>query len=203
MQEKLLTSGQVAEICQVSVPTVLNWINSGFLPSYKTAGGHNRISPLGLLRFLTERSMFIPEDLYEMAGVDRGTYQSGNHRHKPVAIIADDDAIVRSLIREVLDSVNYVVVEVNDGLEACLQMGLLRPELLILDLFMPQMDGLQVVQTIRKQPELQTTRIIVISGHLDEDTRRELESAGIEHILEKPVPITEFIRLAGLGREVR
>jgi len=201
MQEKLLTSGQVAEICQVSVPTVLNWINSSFLPSYKTAGGHNRISPLGLLRFLSERNMFIPDDLYEMANVEPGSIRSGDSGRKPVAIVADDDAVVRSLIREVLDSVNYMVVEVQDGLEACLQLGLLRPELLILDLLMPQMDGLQVVQTIRKQPELQDTRVIVISGNLTDEARSELESAGIEHILQKPVPITEFIRLAGLGRE--
>ncbi len=201
MQEKLLTSGQVAEICQVSVPTVLNWINSSFLPSYKTAGGHNRISPLGLLRFLSERNMFIPDDLYEMANVEPGSIRSGESGRKPVAIVADDDAVVRSLIREVLDSVHYMVVEVKDGLEACLQLGLLRPELLILDLLMPQMDGLQVIQTIRKQPELQDTRVIVISGNLTDEARRELEAAGIEHILQKPVPITEFIRLAGLGRE--
>lgn len=200
MQEKLLTSGQVAEICQVSVPTVLNWINSGFLPSYKTAGGHNRISPLGLLRFLSQRNMFIPDDLYELAGVQPEQFEAEGQHEKPVAIVADDDATIRSLIRDVLDSVNYMVVEVKDGLEACLQMGLLRPDLLILDLLMPEMDGLQVVQTIRRQEELNRTRIIVISGALTEEMRNELKEAGIEHVLQKPVPITEFIRLAGLGR---
>jgi CheY-like chemotaxis protein len=201
MQEKLLTSGQVAEICQVSVPTVLNWINSSFLPSYKTAGGHNRISPLGLLRFLSERNMFIADELYEIAGVDPDSVQANGRPQKPVAIVADDDPTIRSLIRDVLDSVDYMVVEVQDGLEACLQMGLLRPDLLILDLLMPQMDGLQVLHTIRRQPELEKTRIIVISGNLTDEAREELEELGIEHVLQKPVPITEFIRLAGLGRE--
>ncbi len=201
MQEKLLTSGQAAEICQVSVPTVLNWINSGFLPSYKTAGRHNRISPLGLLRFLSGRDMFIPEQLYKLAGVEASEFESKDKRNRPVAIVADDDETVRFLLKEVLDSVNYMVVEVQDGLEACLQMGLLRPELLILDLLMPRMDGLQVLQTIHKQPEIENTRVIVISGNLNDEYRRELEILGIEHVLEKPIPITEFIRIAGLGRE--
>lgn len=201
MKEKLLTSGQVAEICQVSVPTVLNWINTDLLPSYKTAGGHNRISPLGLLRFLSQRNMFVPNELFNLAGVNPEAFTSSDNSTKPVAIVADDDPSVRSLIKDVLETVNYVVVEVKDGLEACLQLGMLRPDLLILDILMPEMDGLQVIQTIKKQQELEKTRIIIISGALDDDLIGKLRSHNIEHILQKPVPITEFIRLAGITNE--
>ncbi|MBN1257610.1 MAG: response regulator [Planctomycetes bacterium] len=201
MQEKLLTSGKVAKLCQVSVPTVLNWINSGFLPSYKTAGGHNRISPLGLLRFLTENSMFIPSELYGLSGVEPEELTSEGNQKKSVAIVADDEEVVRDLLHEVLTGINYVVVDVQDGLEACLQMGLLRPELLILDLLMPRMDGLQVIQTIRKQPELNNTRIIVVSGHITDDARRALEDAGIKHIMEKPISISEFVRISRFAEE--
>ncbi|MHC4870921.1 MAG: response regulator [Planctomycetota bacterium] len=201
MKEKLLTSGHVAEICQVSVPTVLNWIKTDLLPSYKTAGGHNRISPLGLLRFLSQRNMFVPQELYNIAGVNADAFSSADDSTKPVAIVADDDESVRSLIRDVLETVNYIVVEVKDGLEACLQMGLLRPDLLILDILMPEMDGLQVINTIKKQKEFDTTNIIIVSGALDDQLISELKENNIKHIMQKPVPITEFIRIAGLGKD--
>lgn len=198
MKEKLLTSGQVAEICQVSVPTVLNWIHSDFLPSYKTAGGHNRISPFGLLRFLSNRKMYIPDELYGISGVEPGTFSETNAVEKPIAVVADDDRTVRMLMRDVLESVNYIVIEAEDGLQACLQVGLQRPQLLILDILMPQMDGVQVVQAIRQQAELARTRIIVITGALDTEISKKLHDLGVNQILEKPISITEFVRLAGI-----
>ncbi|MFH0911456.1 MAG: response regulator [Planctomycetota bacterium] len=195
-KEKLLTSGKAAKLCQVSVPSVLNWINLGLLPSFKTAGGHNRISPLSLLRFLSSRNMFIPDELYELAGITEDKFNKISGIERPVALVADDDEAICLLLRELLESIGFLVVDVQSGLESCIQMGLLRPHLLMLDILMPGMNGIQVLQTIRQQPELQKTKIVVISGALDEGLYQELQQIGVKHILQKPLPVSEILRLA-------
>jgi len=143
--------------------------------------------------------MFVPEDLYQIVGVKPEEFNMKDSKQKPVAIVADDDQTLRSLLRDVLEGGDYMVVEVEDGLNACLQLGLLRPELLILDILMPEMDGLQVLQTIIKQPDLQSTKIIVVSGVIDDALRKQLQDLGVEHIMQKPVRIMEFVRVADIG----
>lgn len=102
-------------------------------------------------------------------------------------LVADDDAIVRDLVSlSLLKKKRYVVKEATTGTEACLMLGHAPPDVLILDIGMPDMDGLEVCRQIKKTPTLQGVKVIVITGNPESDKARAMINMGFKVILPKP-----------------
>ncbi|MGD8970630.1 MAG: ATP-binding protein [Desulfobacterales bacterium] len=114
---------------------------------------------------------------------------------KPAKIlIVDDDAVIRRMLTLALSSRGaYLVDEAANGIEACLKLGANRPDLLILDIFMPDMDGLEVCRALKKDPELAKVNVIVTTGHPQHPKLAEVDRLGFTNICSKPYNVSELI----------
>ncbi|UCF82283.1 MAG: response regulator, partial [Desulfobacteraceae bacterium] len=109
-------------------------------------------------------------------------------------LIVDDDKSIRDMLREALTGDRpYLVEEASNGIEACIKLGTYRPDLLILDMFMPEMDGLEVCRTIESEPELCDMKVLITTGFPDHKKLKEVEALGFTRIHYKPFDIPKFI----------
>ena len=188
-----ISTGEIARRCGVSVPTVKKWIREGQLQAFRTPGGHYRVLEPAFRAFAARM------------GLGRGAAARGAAR----ILVADDDERFRGLAPDMLGGPDgpWAVETVADGYEALLRVGLWRPDLLILDLRMPRLDGLQVCRRIRMNPVLRRTRILAITGYADGDTAAGARAAGADDFLEKPIDLGELrarvARLLDGRREAR
>jgi two-component system, sensor histidine kinase and response regulator len=102
------------------------------------------------------------------------------------ALVVDDEATLRSLLAEFLVELGLEVVEAANGMEAIALAGMHRPELILLDVSMPVMDGRQTLKRLRRDPELGEIPIIVVSGEQDTATAVECIASGATDFVTKP-----------------
>jgi len=109
-------------------------------------------------------------------------------------LIADDDGAIRQLLRKALNANrHYLVDEAANGIEACVKLGSSPPDLLILDIFMPEMDGLEVCRTIKNTPELSGMEVMVVTGFPSDSKVKEIAEMGFAHIFPKPFKLQNFL----------
>jgi CheY-like chemotaxis protein len=101
-------------------------------------------------------------------------------------LIADDDPIMRALVRVILERDGYSVIEAKTGREAVALAGQHHPELIVLDLNMPQMDGCDAIATIRGTPALVATPIVVVTGEESPQVERQVLALGADDYIVKP-----------------
>jgi CheY-like chemotaxis protein len=85
------------------------------------------------------------------------------------------------------------VEEASNGIEASIKLGTYRPDLLILDIFMPEMDGLEVCRSIRSEPQLADMKVIITTGYPDHPKLDEVVELGFNNIFSKPFDLLQFI----------
>lgn len=110
-------------------------------------------------------------------------------RH-PLALIADDDATVRTIMAQVLEQAGFRVAEASDGREALEQFAACRPDVVLLDVEMPFVDGLTVCQRIRALDDLRDTPIFIITGRDDPESIQQAYDAGATDFVSKPIAWT-------------
>lgn len=116
---------------------------------------------------------------------------------KVKVLVVDDDETIRLLATKILSSKGrYAVREAANGVEACLMLGTDTPELLILDINMPDMDGFEVCRQIRKTPSLLGLKVIVITGNIESPRVDAIRKMGFPNILQKPIMPTKLLQLA-------
>jgi len=110
--------------------------------------------------------------------------------HAAKILVVDDDPLVRQVLMEALALPRaYLLEEASNGIEASIRLGTYRPDLLILDVFMPEMDGLEVCRTIKTEPALAGIKVIITTGHPGHPKLAELAALGFSHVLAKPFDI--------------
>jgi signal transduction histidine kinase/ActR/RegA family two-component response regulator len=110
-------------------------------------------------------------------------------------LLVDDDSLVRQVLAEALSVPRcYMIEEAANGIEASISLGTYRPDLLILDVFMPEMDGLEVCRSIRAEPELAGMKVIITTGFPGHPKLDELAELGFTNVLVKPFDIPELLR---------
>lgn len=118
-------------------------------------------------------------------------------KQKPYNImVVDDDSDFREMIlRALIRNTNCVVEDFANGAEALIRMGSHPPDLLILDMFMPEMDGLGVCRAIKNELGLKLMKVIIVTGFPDHPNLYEAACMGFGQILTKPLIIEEFIHI--------
>jgi len=176
----VFTTGEAAKICKVSQQTIIRCFDSGQLKGFRVPGSRfRRIPREALYRFMKENS--IPTDALE----------SGRRR----ILIVDDDQAVVDLISEVLaGDARFETKVVNNGFGAGMLAKEYHPDLIILDVMLPDINGQAVCDLIRKDPTMAEIKIICISGMVDEEKIAELRASGADDFLHKPLDIDELIR---------
>jgi two-component system cell cycle response regulator DivK len=116
-------------------------------------------------------------------------------------LVADDKATGRELVRTVLENTGYQVYEASDGGEALEQARQVRPDLIILDLHMPVMDGFGVMRTLRDDPDFVNTPVMALTASAMMGDRERAMAAGFTGYLSKPIHLSalkaEVERLLG------
>jgi signal transduction histidine kinase/ActR/RegA family two-component response regulator len=112
-------------------------------------------------------------------------------------LIVDDDRTIREMLIEALtldQQKSYLIEEATNGIEASIKLGTYRPDLLILDLFMPEMDGLEVCRIIKNEPELSNMKVIISTGYPDHAKLNEMAKLGFTNVIHKPFNLSEFVK---------
>ncbi len=189
--EEVFTVFQASKCCSVSSKTIINWIESGHIEAYKTVGGHRRIKKSDLVSFMQKQGIPIPA--------------SALTAERKKILVVDDDAIIVETIVQSLeeDAHDYEVISASDGFEAGLQVNHFKPDLLILDIMMPDIKGAEVCRKIKSNPDTRDIKIIVLSAYLDDEKFKEMEEYGADICFSKPLPLPqlrqEVARLLGLS----
>jgi CheY-like chemotaxis protein len=112
----------------------------------------------------------------------------------PKILVVDDDKNIRQMLIEALTMDHlYLVQEASNGIEASIKLGTYRPDLLILDIFMPKMDGLEVCRTISNEAELSDMKVIITTGYPEHPKLDEVVALGYTHIFSKPFDLISFM----------
>lgn len=116
-------------------------------------------------------------------------------REAPRILVVDDDKEIRQMLIEALTLDRlYLVEEAANGIEASIKLGTYRPDLLILDIFMPEMDGLEVCRIIKTEPELADMQVIITTGYPDHMKLNEVAELGFSNIFSKPFDLWELVK---------
>jgi len=185
MREKTVyTTFEAAKLCHVSPLSIINWVNGGRLPAFRTPGGHRRIRRDDLLRFMRDNGIPVPEGMREGSG-------------RPRVLVVDDESAIRQMIAEHLSNRTspYDVMTASDGFEAGRLVATFKPDVVLLDLRMPGLDGFQVCKTIKSDPETVSTSIIAMTGYYTPDTEVRILECGALRCIAKPVDPSQIARM--------
>ena len=110
-------------------------------------------------------------------------------------LIVEDNLDYALGLRRLLDSAGHEVHICNDGLGALSQAPAFAPDMILLDLGLPGMDGYELARRMRDDESLARARIVVISGYACEEDRRRSREIGVDEFLAKPVRFSELLRI--------
>ena len=184
----VFTTGEAAEICKVSQQTIIRCFDSGQLKGFRVPGSRFRRIPRdALLQFMKDNG--IPPD-----ALDNG---------KTKVLVVDDDPEIVELFVDVLERDGRFEVRTADtGYTAGILTNEFRPDLIILDYMLPDVNGNIVCKTIRQNEAFNNTKIIVVSGVVNQDEINDLLKSGADDFVKKPFNIEKLIQRIGELLEV-
>ncbi len=116
-------------------------------------------------------------------------------RKKKKLIIVEDDSFLLKVYKSKFVSSDFEVSFATDGLEGLEMIKKIEPDLVLLDLIMPKMDGFEVLEAIRKEPSIKNTKVIVLTNlSQDEDAKRCADLGVLEYIVKSDIPIGDVIK---------
>jgi excisionase family DNA binding protein len=183
IMKAVFTTGEAAEICKVSQQTIIRCFDSGRLRGFRVPGSRFRRIPRdALMQFMKENS--IPLD-----ALDGG-------RQK--ILVVDDDPEIVELFVDVLErDGRFDIKTASTGYDAGILTQEFVPDLVILDYMLPDVNGNVVCQTIRKNPNFQHMKIVIVSGVVNQDEINDLLKSGADEFVKKPFNIEKLIQRIG------
>jgi excisionase family DNA binding protein len=171
----IYTTHEVSRLLHVNPRSVINWIEQNLLSSYRTPGGHRRIRRDDLLAFLRKHQIPTPESLVD---------------DKFNVLIVDDEQEIVDIMKTYLQRQgSYRIATASDGITALIEVGRVKPDLLVLDIMMPGVDGVEVCRRI-KADSTNKTVIIAVSG--DPEKEKKILQAGADAFMAKPIDLEKL-----------
>jgi CheY-like chemotaxis protein len=165
----IYTTHDVSRLLHVNPRSVINWIEQDLLQSFRTPGGHRRIRHDDLLSFLRKHQIPIPSVLIG--------------ENFSILIVEHEDELRRSLTKHFEQPGGYKIMTASDGISALIEVGRTKPDVMILDMRIPGVDGLEVCRRIKEDRSNKTS--IIAIGAQGEETK--VLQAGADAYLVKPV----------------
>jgi excisionase family DNA binding protein len=164
----VFTTGEAAKICKVSQQTIIRCFDNGQLKGFRVPGSRfRRIPREALYKFMKDNG--IPTDALE----------SGKRK----VLLVDDEIDIVEMIGKALDEDGRFEVKIaGNGFDAGMMVKDYRPDLIVLDVMLPDINGKEVCHRVRADVNLEEVRIICISGMVEEDKIQELKLAGADSI---------------------
>jgi excisionase family DNA binding protein len=169
-----LTLGQAARFLGVAQSTIRKWSDQGRVPAFYTPGGHRRYRRGDLEAFL------------DRSGPSRA-------RSGPLVLLVDDDARVRELVRVTLEVEGYAVQEAGSAEEGMDAIAERKPDLILLDVMMPHVDGWEMLRRIQERYGAGAIPVVMFSGKVDEAVQTEAESRGARSFVGKPFDLRQLV----------
>ena len=175
----VFTTGEAAKICKVSQQTIIRCFDNGQLKGFRVPGSKfRRIPREALYKFMRDNS--IPTDALE----------SGKRK---VLLVDDEVEIIEMLSKALEDDGRFEYRVAANGFDAGMMVKEYRPDLIILDVMLPDINGKEVCVRVRQDASLEEVRIICISGMVEEEKIAELKLAGADEFVRKPFDVDELI----------
>jgi CheY-like chemotaxis protein len=157
----------------------LSWIDKGLLEAHRTPGGHRRVERDALVAFLKSREMPIPRELADL---------------QKLLIIDDDVAMLKALKRSLSGEAPELEIEIAESaVDGLLKVGTFRPDAVLLDAYMPGMNGVEVCVRIRAAPETARIRVIALTGQPSPHLAAAFLEAGAVACLTKPLELAQLL----------
>lgn len=177
--KNVFTTGEVAEVCGISQQTVIRCFDNGRLNGFRVPGSKFRRIPRdALVAFMKSN------------GIPLANLDSGKRR---VLIVDDDVAIVEMLEDLLTRDGRFEVRSASNGFEAGAMTSEFRPDILLLDYMLPDINGNIVCQRVRNDPNLAQTKIIIVSGAVAPSEVAQLMAAGADDFIKKPFDVDTLI----------
>ena len=162
-----LTLGQAAKYLGVAQSTIRKWSDGGRLPAFYTPGGHRR---------------FRRGDLDQFLDSSRGSGAGP----RPLILIVDDDPNLREFLRANLEMDGYQVREAGSAEEGLAALDEEPPDLILLDVMMPKVDGWEMLRLVRERHGVAAIPIVMFSGKVDEEDAEAAKERGADAFIGKP-----------------
>jgi excisionase family DNA binding protein len=175
LSKEVLTTGEVARLCHVTIRTVIKWFEKGHLKGYKIPGSRDRRFARGdVLLFMKEHGIPLAE-------------RDGDPTTRRRILIVDDEESVITILEEYLRQIGMFDWQIaRNGYEAGLKTRSFHPHLLMTDYNLGDITGAQVAESVRGDPELAEIKIVVFSGFVSEAEALQLKARGVDEFLRKP-----------------
>jgi excisionase family DNA binding protein len=177
--EIFLTASEAAKHLNVSSRTIQRWVEKGTLKAWRTAGGKSRIYLTSVQQFLHERGVNIKQEQAP--------------RLKTVLVVEDQPELLE-IYEFNLNSwqLPIRILTATNGFEALVSIGQNRPTLIITDLKMPGMDGLEMINSLRKNPDLESIKIIAVTMLTDDEIKKRGGLPSDITLFKKPVQLEDL-----------
>ena len=181
MAKDFYTTHEVSKFCNVYPTTVINWIKEGLLPAYTTPGGHRRIKRDDLLKLMQKNNMPVPQELVK--------------GDKNRVLVIDDDPKILRMINTVLSSEKDLeILTADSGFQAGLTVSLWMPDIILLDMLMPGVDGFEVCRRLKSDEKTKDIPIIAVTVLKDPKEIKKMHSCGIADYISKPFKSEDLVR---------
>jgi excisionase family DNA binding protein len=178
----VFTTGEAAKVCKVSQQTIIRCFDNGTLKGFRVPGSRFRRIPRDQL-FAFMKDNGIPTDALE----------SGKRK---VLVVDDDEELVELLVDVFGKDGRFDTRTANNGFDAGMLVKEFRPDLVVLDVMLPDINGKEVCQRVRSDDSLEAVKIICISGMVEQDKIAELRAAGANDFMAKPFTVDRLLERA-------
>lgn len=182
MNDRLLTTSEVAAYCQVTNDGVVKWIKAKKLRAYSTPGGHYRIRKSDFREFLERFGMPVDQKFF------------AEERKK--ILVVDDEQGVLDLITRALggDASEFSILSAKDGYEAGLKIGAHKPDLVILDIRSSHVNAADVCRRIKLDPGTEGIKIMALTGESLNHGVEQPSQVSADLCLPKPLQVENLKR---------
>ncbi|MSU79479.1 MAG: response regulator [Gemmataceae bacterium] len=175
----VFTTGEAAKICKVSQQTIIRCFDNGQLKGFRVPGSRFRRIPREMLyKFMKDNG--IPTDALE----------SGRRK---VLLVDDDVELVEVMTKFLEEDGRFDVKIATTGFDAGMLVKEYRPDMLVLDVMLPDINGKEVCQRVRADTTMEDVRILCISGMIEDDKIQDLRLAGADDFMHKPFDADQLI----------
>jgi len=174
-----ITTSNASSLCGVARTTLTKWIDQGLLKAFITPGGHRKIAEEDLLDFM-QRQGIGP--------------QEGKGQKERILVVDDNPDDIRMLEAAFLPAADrYEVHSANSGFQAIYKIGDLKPDMVILDLIMPDMDGFEVCERIKNDPDTRDIKVIAVTAYYDREKEGKAYRCGADAFFRKPLDLKGLV----------
>ena len=180
--KNLFTTGEAAEICNISQQTIIRCFDSGRLDGFRIPGSRfRRIPRENLIKFMKDN------------GIPLDNLNSEKNGKIKVLIVDDDVEIVELMVDVLSRDGRFDIRTAGSGYDAGLKTEQFRPDVIILDYMLPDVNGNIVCKTIKSNPDFESIRIIIVSGVANPEEVQDLLDAGATEFIKKPFNIADLV----------